>query len=128
LAIIEGPDNIEVMGVVRAKIQTVEDIYQLLRAAVVDKRPVRASYDGHDRWFCPHRLGWNHKRQPRTLCYQYAGQSDSGLQADGSPANWRCMAVEKFSRVELLQDAWHTAPNYSRPQTCVADVDVDTEN
>lgn len=37
------PGSIEVMGVVRAKIQTVEDLYQLLRAAVVNKRPVRAS-------------------------------------------------------------------------------------
>jgi hypothetical protein len=116
------------MGVVQAKIQTVEDIYQLLRTAVVNKHPIRGAYDGRDRWFCPHRLGRNQKGQFRALCYQYAGQSDSGLQADGSPANWRCIVVEKLSRVELLDDAWHTAPNHSRPQTCVAVVDVDTED
>lgn len=113
------------MGVVQANIQTVEDIYQLLRTAVVNKRPIRGAYDGRHRWLCPHRLGRNHKCQLRALCYQYAGQSDSGLQADGSPANWRCIAVE-LRRVELLDDAWHTAPNHSRPQTCVAEVDVDT--
>ena len=116
------------MGVVRAKIQTVEDIYQLLRMAVVGRRPIRAAYDGWDRWFCPHRLGRNHQGQLRVLCYQYAGQSGSGLQAVGSPANWRCIAVEKLSRVELLEDAWHTAPNHSRPQTCIAEVDVDAED
>ena len=116
------------MGVVRAKIQTVEDIYQLLRMAVVGRRPIRAVYDGWDRWFCPHRLGWNHQGQLRVLCYQYAGQSGSGLQAAGSPANGRCIAVEKLTRVELLEDAWHTAPNHSRPQTCVVDVDVDAED
>jgi hypothetical protein len=116
------------MGVVRAKIHTVEEIYQLLRTAVVGKRPIHAAYDGWDRWFCPHRLGRNREGQFRGLCYQYAGQSSSGLQPDGSPANWRCIAVEKLSSVHLLEDAWHTAPNHSRPQTCVVDVDVDAED
>ncbi len=118
----------EATGVVRARIQRVEDIYQLLRTAVVGKRPVRGVYNGRDRWLCPHRLGRNHEGQLRVLCYQYAGQSGSGLQAAGSPGNWRCIAVEKLSRVELLEDAWHTAPNHSRPQTCVAEVDVDAED
>lgn len=119
---------VEAMGVVRAKIQAVEDIYQLLRTAVVSKRPIRATYDGRERWFCPHRLGKNREGQLRVLCYQYAGQSSSGLQPAGSPANWRCIAVKKLSRVELLEEAWCTAPNHSRPQTCVADVDVDAED
>ena len=44
------------MGVVRAKIQTVEDIYQLLRMAVVGRRPIRAAYDGWDRGSA--RTGW----------------------------------------------------------------------
>jgi hypothetical protein len=119
-AIVEG------MRVVEAKIQTVEDIYRLVRAAVVGKRPIRATYNGHDRWFCPHGLGRNHQGQIRVLCYQYAGDSQSGLQADGSPANWRCIALEKLSKVEQLQEGvWRTAPNHSRPQTCVAEVDVD---
>jgi hypothetical protein len=116
------------MGVIQAKVQTVEDIYRLVRTAVVSKRPVRAIYHRRDRWFCPHRLGRNHEGQIRVLCYQYAGESDSGLQAAGSPANWRCIALEKLSRVELLEVASHTAPNHSRPQTCVAEVDVDAED
>ena len=89
------------MGVIRAKIQTVEDIYQLVRTAVVSKRPIRAIYHGRDRWFCPHRLGRNHEGQIRVLCYQYGGDSDSGLQAAGSPENWRCIALEKLSRVQF---------------------------
>lgn len=64
----------------------------------------------------------------RVLCYQYGGESVSGLQAPGSPANWRCIALEKLSQVELLEDAWRTAPNHSRPQTCVAVADVDAED
>jgi hypothetical protein len=112
----------------QAKIQTVEGVYRLVRTAVVSKRPIRASYHARDRWFCPHRLGRNHDGQIRVLCYQYAGESDSGLQATGSPANWRCIALEKLSKVEVLEDAWHTAPNHSRPQTCVSEVDVDAED
>jgi hypothetical protein len=116
------------MGVVRAKIQTVEDIYRLVRTAVLSKRPIRATYQSSDRWLCPHRLGRNREGQIRVLCYQYGGESHSGLQAPGSPANWRCIALEKLSKVELLEDAWRTAPNHSRPQTCVAVADVDAED
>jgi hypothetical protein len=118
----------EGMGVVRAKIQTVEDIYRLVRIAVTGKRPIRAMYDGRERRLCPHRLGRNHEGQMRVLCYQYGGESRSGLQAADPPANWRCIAIEKLSKVMLLDEAWHTAPNYSHYQTCVAEVDVDTED
>ena len=34
------------MGVVRAPIQTVEEIYRLVWAAVADKRPIEASIRG----------------------------------------------------------------------------------
>ena len=116
------------MGVVQAKIQTIEDIYLLVRTSVIGKRPIRANYHGRARWFCPHRLGRNHEGQIRVLCYQYAGESGSGLQAAGSPANWRCIAVEKLSAVELLEDSWRTAPNHSRPASCIADADIDAED
>jgi hypothetical protein len=114
------------MRVIQVKSQTVEEIYRLVRTAVISKRPIRAIY--HDRWFCPHRLGRNREGQIRVLCYQYGGESGSGLQAAGSSANWRCIALEKLSRVELLEGARQTAPNHSRPQTCVAEVDVDAED
>ncbi|MGI8988063.1 MAG: hypothetical protein ACR2I2_00585, partial [Bryobacteraceae bacterium] len=51
----------------------------------------------------------------RVLCYQYGGESESGLQPVGSLANWRCIAVEKLGAVELLEGSWRTAPNHSRP-------------
>jgi hypothetical protein len=47
------------MGVVGAKIQTVEEIYQLVWAAVANRCPIAASYDGLPRLFCPHMLGRN---------------------------------------------------------------------
>jgi hypothetical protein len=118
------------MGVVvRAKIQTVEDIYGLIRRAVTERQPISALYDRLPRvLLCPHRLGRNSARQARVLCYQYGGESSTELEPSGSLANWRCMKLEKFSRVEVLEGLWHTASNHSRPQTCVTDMDVDAEN
>ena len=116
------------MGIVRAKIQTVEDIYQLVWTAVADKRSIEAVYHGLPRLFCPHRLGRNRVGELRVLCYQYGGASESGLEAPGSPANWRCTALEKYSRVKLLDDVWRTAPNHSRPGSCVIDADIDAED
>jgi hypothetical protein len=117
------------MGVVRGKIQTVEDMYAFVREAVINRRPIAAMYEGKRRLLCPHRLGRNKAGQLRVLCYQYGGESQSGLAPLGSPSNWRCIAVEKLSRVELLdEDVWRTAPNHSRPQTCIPDADVDAED
>ena len=116
------------MGVVEAKIQTVEDIYDLVGAAVANKRPIRAIYKERSRLFCPHRLGRNQAGQRRVLCYQYGGESESGLAPMGSPANWRCIVLEKLRAVELLEGSWKTAPNHSRPATCVVEADIDAED
>ena len=116
------------MGVVRAKIQTVEDVYRLVWTAVAKKRPIEAIYHGRPRLFCPHRLGRNRAGKLRVLCYQYGGESESGLEPAGSPANWRCTVLEKFSQVKLREDAWRTAPNHSRSASCVIDADIDAED
>jgi hypothetical protein len=116
------------MGVVEAKIQTVEDIDGLVWAAVANKQPLKAVYKDLPRLFCPHRLGRNQAGQRRVLCYQYGGESESGLAPVGSPANWRCIALEKLRAVELLEDSWKTAPNHSRPATCVVEADIDAED
>ncbi len=73
-------------------------------------------------------MGRNREGQLRVLCYQYGGDSKSGLQPEGSPANWRCIEVEKLSRVRLVESAWHTAPNHSQAGSCVADSDIDAED
>ena len=115
------------MGVVRANIETVEDIYQLIWTAIASKRPIEAVYKGLPRLFCPHRLG---RKRGGDLgsCYQYGGESETGLEVPGSPANWRCTALEKFSQVKLREDAWRTASNHSRPASCVIEADIDAED
>lgn len=116
------------MGVVEARIQTVEEIYRLVWTAVENKWTIEAIYRGRPRLFCPHRLGRNREGRLRVLCYQYGGDSKSGLQPEGSPANWRCIEMEKLSRVRLVESAWHTAPNHSRPGSCVLEADIDVED
>ena len=116
------------MRVVRAPVQTVEEIYRLIWAAVANRQPIEAVYQGRLRLFCPHRLGRNRDGRLRVLCYQYGGDSRSGLEPTGSPANWRCIVLEKLSRVKLIEDVWRTAPNHSRPTSCVVEADIDAED
>jgi hypothetical protein len=119
----------KIVGVVEAKIQTVEEIYRLVWAAVANKHPIGARYHGFPRLFCPHRLGRNKDGELRVLCYQYGGESESGLEEAGSPANWRCIVLEKLRQVNLLQDdGWYTAPNHSRPASCVVKAEIDAED
>jgi hypothetical protein len=117
------------VGVIEAKIQTVEEIYRLICAAVANRHPIGASYHGLPRLFCPHRLGRNKEGELRLLCYQYGGESESGLEQAGSPANWRCIVLEELRRVNLvLDEVWHTAPNHSRPASCVVKADIDAKD
>jgi hypothetical protein len=116
------------MGAIKARIQTVEDMYSLIWTAVANKRPIGANYKGRPRLFCPHRLGRNQAGQRRVLCYQYGGESETGLAPIGSPANWRCIVLEKLNAVELLVGSWKTAPNHSRPTTCVIEADIDADD
>jgi hypothetical protein len=40
--------------------------------------------------------------------------------------DWRCLAVEKLSRVELSAETWRTQQR-SRRQTCIDEVDFDVD-
>lgn len=91
---------------IQAQIQTVEDIYRLIWTAVAEKEPIQAVYQRRLRLFCPHRLGRNRAGQLRVLCYQYGGESRSGLEPVGSSANWRCIALEKLNGVKLTRGVW----------------------
>ena len=105
-----------------------KDAYRIVRMAVETRRPISAVYHNRQRLFCPHRLGRNKEGQLRVLCYQYGGESESGLKPAGSSDNWRCIVLDKLRSVELLDGKWRTAPNHSRPASCVVDADVDAED
>jgi hypothetical protein len=99
--------------------------YALIRQAILEKKAIYATYSGLHREMCPHVIGTKNGK-PQALFYQYGGESSSRpIQPDGSPDNWRCIEIAKLSNVQIADvGIWHTAPDHSRPQTCVGDVDV----
>jgi hypothetical protein len=104
-----------------------EQAHTQVRAAIIQRRPITALYRGRRRLLCPHLLGWNRHRRLQVLCYQHGGDSQSGLKPAGASDNWRCLAVENLSQVELLDSPWQTAENHSRPQTCIEEVELDVD-
>jgi hypothetical protein len=105
--------------------QAISGTYELLRLAAARKRPVAAIYDGQPRLFCPHVLGC--KSGHHALVYQIGGRSNSGLLVTPSEAGvWRCLAVKKLRDVELRTDGWRSGPR-ARRQTCIDEVDFDTD-
>jgi hypothetical protein len=62
------------------------------------------------------------------LCYQYGGESESGLARHGLTRELALHGSGKLRSVELLEGSWKTAPNHSRPATCVIEADIDAED
>jgi hypothetical protein len=98
--------------------------YQLIRQAILERKSINATYDGQPREMTPHVIGTKNGKE-QGLFYQYGGVSNSRpIQPDGSPDNWRCLEISKIANVAIVAGS-HTAPNHSRPQTCVGNVDVE---
>jgi hypothetical protein len=106
--------------------QSREEIHALVRAAILERRPIGAMYNGQLRRLCPHVLGWSKQGRLQMLGYQYGGGSQSGLRTEDGSANWRCMALEGLSDVEPRNDPWQTA-KFVHPQTCVEQIEVTVE-
>ena len=102
-------------------------VYEIVREAVLRKRIIFATYHGCERVMCPHCLGTKRGKE-QALFYQFAGESSRGLSPDGSPDNWRCLFLDELTNVRSEHGEWHTAPNESRPHTCVDRVDVDVRS
>ena len=101
------------------------DTYVLVRQAIIDKHQVIGVYGGHRRELCPHAIGTKRGRA-QAIFIQFGGSSSSGL---GRPEdNWRCLAIDELTDVTVRDGEWHTAPNHSRPQTCVDVIDVEVDH
>lgn len=98
---------------------------RLIRAAIMGKRPLRASYDGRVRLLCPHMLGRNREGRVRILCLQIGGESASGLQRKEGDGDWRCLALEKFSSVALAEAAWQTAGRSLHRPKCIDQIELE---
>src|SRR5947209_7791590 len=88
--------------------QSFEAIYDLLRTSLLSRKPISATYKGKPRLLCPHVLGRNKEDVPYALCYQFGGESNTGLKDEDSADNWRCLRIEKLTDVELIDGRWDT--------------------
>ncbi len=102
------------------------DTYNLIRQAIVNKQQIIARYDGYPREMCPHAIGRKNNRE-QALFYQFGGSSKSGLGAQGSSSNWRCIPVSGLKDVSLRDGQWHTASDHTQRQTCVDDIDIEVK-
>ena len=127
LAVHRFPQS-DILRLMSVSVRALEQAHAQVRAAIVHRRPIAALYLGRRRLLCPHLLGCNKHRRLQVLCYQYGGDSESGLEPAGASDNWRCLAVENLSQVELLDGPWQTAENHSRPQTCIEEVELDVDD
>ena len=98
--------------------------YALIRRAVLEKKTVRAVYQGLYCEMCPHLIGTRNGREC-ALCYQFGGQSSSRLiQPDGSIENWRCVEIAELFDVTIEDGAWHTARFDSSLRSCIEYLDA----
>ena len=104
--------------------QSTDEIDRLIRAAIVEKAPLRAVYDGGVRLLCPQMLGRNSDGKVRILCLQIGGESTSGLLRQDGEGDWRCLALEKFSSVERAEAVWQAAPSSLRRPRCIDQIEL----
>ncbi len=104
-----------------------DEIFALLRVAAARKQPVSAIYEDLPRLLCPHLLGRNREGRLRAFCYQFGGESSSGLRpVSEGLGGWRCIAVDKLSQVELRAGAWRTESRSGR-QHCIQEIEFDAD-
>jgi hypothetical protein len=108
------------------ELQSLEDVHRVVFAAVAHRQPLAALYDGAPRLLCPHVLGYNKPGEYRVFCYQYGGESRSGFQPGAGSGIWRCLSLNKLTRIGLLDGDWRTEPH--APQHCVEHVEIDAED
>jgi hypothetical protein len=97
------------------------ETYELIARAMAERRQVLCLYKGYPRALCPAILGHTKGRE-RTLAYQFAGESSSGLPAGGE---WKCFQVVEMTNVELRDGKWYSGARHRERQTCVEVVDLD---
>ena len=100
--------------------------YQKIKDAIINKKQVVATYNGHRREMCPHCLGSKSGRE-QALFYQFGGTSSSGVVVPNGRDNWRCIPIAGLADVHVVDGPWYTADNHSRPNTCVDLIDVEVQ-
>lgn len=97
--------------------------YDLLRHALEHRISCFAVYDGLNRQFCPHIIGWK-EGEEQTLCWQYAGESSRRPLPPGG--QWKCFTISKFTQLTTTNDPWHAGDpgKTGMPSSCVDQIDL----
>ena len=95
--------------------------YQLVLAAMRERKQVICLYGGRRREVCPAILGLTRNAE-KALVFQFAGESSSTLPPGGE---WRCLTLSGVTVLELRDGPWHAGRGHGTAQTCVAEVDYD---
>ncbi len=98
-----------------------QNVYNIIRDAIQNKKQVVATYQGYVREMCPHVLG-SKNGQIQALFFQFAGGSSSGLPPGGS---WRCIPLDGLSNVSSRVGPWHTGSSHTQEQTCVDNIAIE---
>ncbi len=98
--------------------------YEVIKQAIIDKSSISATYQGYHREMNPHVIGTKNGRK-QALFYQFGGESSSGTITQNSKSNWRCMPIDQLSNVKVTDKGWHTAENHGAAQSCVDKIDVE---
>ena len=99
--------------------------YDLLRDALQRRVSCFGVYDGHNRYFCPHIIGWK-AGEEQTLCWQYAGESSRPLPPEGQ---WKCFTISKFTQLATTDEPWHAGQpgKTGTPSSCVDQIDLEIQ-
>ena len=99
--------------------------YMIIRQAILNKQQIVAEYHGKIRRLCPHAIGYTNGKE-YALFYQFEGGSNSRPIDKTDPTkNWRCLNIADIVDLYVVSGKWHTAPNHTRPQKCIKDVDLE---
>ncbi len=96
--------------------------YLLLRRALLARESCFCRYDGLDRYFCPHVIGWKGGLE-QVLVWQYAGDTSGGPVT--SPGEWKCLRIANMSELVVVDQPWHSGEpgRTGRATTCVDRID-----
>jgi len=85
----------------------------IIRQAILDRRPLGATYDGARLSFSPHVLGRDKRGARRVLAFEH-----------GDATRWRCLRPSRLKRLRPTGDDWHSGHGPYRQHVCVVRVEV----
>ena len=85
----------------------------IIRQAILDRRPLGATYDGATLSFSPHALGRDKRGARRVLAFQH-----------GVASRWRCLRLKRLKRLRPASEDWQSGHGPYRQHACVVRVEV----